>query len=132
MELPVSVTELSDDVITINVDQPHPLAHNEAAPPSCNEPCLSLSPCSETQPSSSSHDPESHLSARSDHSPSHSKETISNEQPLPLHESSSEPPSQITTNPEPHPLTENEDTTIITIRDKPQLTPSNQLLFELD
>lgn len=137
VELPVNVTELSDDLITISVDQPRPLAHNEPAPPSCNEPCPSPSPCSETQPSSQ--DPsEPHPSTCSNHSPSHIQETVTNQQPLPLHEPSSKPPSQVTTNPKTHPLTgnpnpDNENTTITTttIRDKP-LIPSNQLLFELD
>ena len=131
MELPVSVTELSDDLITIGVDQPRPLAHNEPGSPSCTEPRLSLSPCSELQLSSSYDPSQPHPSASSDYN----KETVSNQQPLPLHESSSEPPSQITTNPGLHPLAKNpnpdNENIITTTRDKP-LVPSNQLLFELD
>ena len=121
--LQASVTELSDDLLTISVDQPHP----------------SPSLCSESQLASSSHDPsESHHSACSDHSSTHVEEHANNQQPLPLHESSNEPPPQITTKPEPHPLmdsnsvNENEKTAVTGTKDQPLLIPSNQLLFELD
>ena len=133
VELPVCVAELSDDLITIDVDQPRPPAHNEeySAPLSCSESRLSP-PCSGSQPCPSSHDPSGpHPSACSDHT--HVKETASNQQPLPLHEQSSESPSQITTNSEQCPLIENSnfDSESTTINDRP-LVPSNQLLFELD
>ena len=136
--LQASVTELSDDVITISVDQPHPpAAYSEEYPAqlSCSEPHPSPSPCSESQLASSSHDPsESHHSACSDHSSTHIEEHANNQQPLPLHESSDEPPPQITTKPEPHPLMDSNpvnDKTTVT-KDQRLLIPSNQLLFELD
>ena len=138
--LQASVTELSDDLITINVDQPHPpAAYSEEYPAqlSSSEPHPSPSPCSESQLASSSHDPsESHHSACSDHSSTHVEEHANNQQPLPLHESSNEPPLQMTTKSEPHTfmdsnsVNENEKTSVT--KDQPLLIPSNQLLFDLD
>ena len=138
--LQASVTEFSDDLITISIDQPHPpAAYSEEYPVqlSCSEPHPSPPPCSESPLASSSHDlSESHHSACSDHSSTHVEEHANNQQPLPLHELSSESPSQKTTKSEPHPLmdsnsvNENKKTTVT--KDQPLLIPSNQLLFELD
>ena len=132
-ELSVSVTELSNDVITISVDQPHPPADHKEAQTSSSEPHPSSSSCSVSQPSPSSHDPsEPCPSTRSNHCPPHSEDTNSNQQPLPLHESSSEPLPQMTSNAELHPLKETPCHDNQNARNKPLLVPSNQLLFELD
>jgi len=137
--LQVNVTELSDDVVTISVDQPHPPVHDEQYPPqlSCSEPHPSPSSCSESQLPPPSHDSvKAHPSTCSDESPPLIKE-FANNQPLPLHESSTELHSHIINKlVKPHPLTDNSDPDDKNVTDnnkaQPLLIPSNKLLFELD
>ena len=107
--LQASITEVSDEVVTISVDQPHPPANNEE-PLTCNEP---------------------HPSACSNHSPPSIEESVSNQQPLPLHEPNDKAHSQTTSNLEPHPTAKNDNENTVN-EDQPRLLPSNQLLFELD
>lgn len=138
LPLQASVTELSDDVITINVDQPHPPANDEEYTKSqpCDEPHPLPSPCSEAQLSQASHDPSKpRLSTCSNHNSLHIEEAIDIQQPLPLHEPNSKSHFQISSNPEPHPLAEtsnpNKESTMVT-KDQLRLVLSNHLLFELD
>ena len=136
--LQASVTELSDQLITISVDQPHPPANNEEhdTPLVCSEPHPSPSPCDKLSPSSHDH-PKPHPSVCNDNSTPYIEEPINSQQPLPSHESSSGLPAQKSANPEPrlHPVIEdpsrdNENTSIT--KHQPPLVPTNQLLFELD
>ena len=135
--LQASVTELSDDLITMSVDQPHLPTHKEehSTPPSCSEPHPSPSPCDKV-PSSLNDPSKPHPSAGKDDNTPHIEEPAKDQQPLPSHESISELPSQTTANPEPHPHHVIEDPspdkkTSVT-EDQLLLIPTNQLLFELD
>lgn len=126
--LKAGVTELSDELLTISVDRPHPPVHSEekhSTSQLCNEPHPSPSSCRESQSSPLS--PDLSKPCLSDHSPVPTEVSTSNQQPLPLHE----PHSQIS-NFEPRPPTNPGDERIITTKDQPILIPSNQLIFELD
>ena len=112
------VTELTNESLTVTVDQPHPPVtisdkpslpvYNEPHPPTCNEAY-----------------------------PPHSAEAENDsDKPLPYVDSSDEH-SQVSSNDEPHPQVSSsdephsEDNTASNYRST-VLVPSNQLLFELD
>jgi len=115
--LQAHVTELSNESLTVTVDQPHPPVTNSDKPHPLT--------CSEAHPPDSE---------------PHSAETDNDsEKPLPLHASSNDPLLHASSNNEPHPHTSSNDKPHPVAADKTTsdhqttvLVPSNQLLFELD